>query len=59
MENRENRFVEYVENNISNRNSIIPHTLYSLTEKHTSLSNKESYRSYYTFDQSLYDYVEK
>jgi len=59
MENRENRFVEYVENNISNRNSIIQHSLYSLTEKSTSLSNKESYRSYYSFDQSLYDYVEK
>ena len=39
MENRENRFVEFVENNISNRNSIIQHNLYSLTEKSTSLSN--------------------
>lgn len=59
MENRENRYVEYVENNIANRNNIIPHTLYSKTEKSTSLSKKEAYRSYYVFDKSLYDYVKK
>jgi len=59
MENREDRFVEYVENNISNRNNIITHSLYSLTEKSTSFSQKEAYRSYYMFDQSLYDYVQR
>jgi hypothetical protein len=59
MENRKNRYVEYVENNIANRNNIITHSLYNKTEKSTSLSKKESYRSYYMFDKSLYNHVEK
>ena len=59
MENRENRYVEYVENNIANRNNIITHSLYNKTEKSTSLSQKESYRSYYMFDKSLFDHVKK
>ena len=59
MENREDRYVEYVENNIANRNNIITHSLYNKTEKSTSLSQKESYRSYYMFDKSLFDHVKK
>lgn len=53
------KYVEYVENSISNRNQIIPIELYHNAIKLTSFTEKESYGSYYSHDKSLYDYVNK
>jgi archaellum biogenesis ATPase FlaH len=58
MENNQ-RFIEYVENSISNRNQIIPIDLYHSAVKNTSFVDKESYGSYYRFDNSLFEYVNK
>ena len=58
MENSQ-RFVEYVENNISRRNQIIPEDLYYQSVTVTSFLEKESYGSYYQFDKSLFEYVQK
>lgn len=58
MEDRE-KYIEYVENNISSRNQIIPINLYHNAIKNTAFIDKESYGSYYRFDNSLYEYVNK
>ena len=58
MESSE-RFVEYVENSISNRNQIIPINIYHKATSNTAFMDKESYSSYYSFDISLYEYVQK
>lgn len=58
MENSQ-RFVEYVENSISRRNQIIPEDLYYQSVTATSFLEKESYGSYYQFDKSLFEYVQK
>lgn len=58
MESSE-RFVEYVENSISNRNQIIPINIYHKATSNTAFMDKESYSSYYSFDLSLYEYVKK
>ena len=52
------RYVELVENNISNRNQIIPLDLYKKTIKASAFNKKEMYRSYYSFDSGFLDYVE-
>lgn len=53
------RFVEYVENSISNRNQIIPEQIYYKSVTTCSFLEKESYGSYYQFDSLLYEYVQK
>ena len=58
MENSQ-RYVEYVEHNIANRNEIIPLELYDKTIKMSAFSKKEMYRSYYSFDENFPKYVEE
>ena len=53
------RYVEFVEHNIANRNEIIPLDLYKKTIKASAFSKKEMYRSYYSFDKEFANYVEK
>jgi len=58
MENSQ-RFVEFVEENVANRNQIIPIDIYDKAIKLSAFSKKEMYRSYYSFDESFYRYVEQ
>jgi len=58
MENNQ-KYVEFVEHNIANRNEIIPLDLYLKTIKASAFSKKEMYRSYYSFDIEFANYVEE
>lgn len=53
------KYIEFVENNISNRNQIIPVELYYRSINGAAFMQKESYGSYYHQDEALYKYVQK
>ena len=59
MENTENgnKYLEIVEGSVANRNVICDLNTYKKTEKRYMFSQKELYRSYYTFDDELRKYV--
>ena len=59
MENTENgnKYLEIVEGSVANRNVICDLNTYKETEKRYMFSQKELYRSYYTFDDELRKYV--
>ena len=59
MENtkNENRYLEIVKGGVANRNVICDIDTYLKTEKEYMFGQKELYRSYYTFDDELKNYV--
>lgn len=61
MENNQNdkRYIEIVENSISNRNTICDLEVYKSKEKDAMFANKEMYRSYYLFDSQFATHVSK
>lgn len=59
MENNksEKRYLEIVETNIANRNTVCDIDVYKSKEKEYMFSKKEMYRSYYLFDNQFATYV--
>ena len=57
MENKEN-IVEVIQGDVSNRNQVTSIEVYNKMIKNNTFKN-EMYRSYYSFDETFYDYVKK